>query len=65
MTETDDQPVDCPRCGTELILDEKATEMTGNWVTATDMMVTGQFICPNPDCPGADSDLAPAAPGQV
>src|SRR4051812_44360715 len=52
----------CPRCGTPL--DEQVTGAhvgppTSSSAQST-MVVTGELVCSNPDCPGTESELAPA-----
>ncbi|GEB13550.1 hypothetical protein NSI01_18650 [Pimelobacter simplex] len=57
-SETDESR--CARCGTELVYDEAPDQ-----VSPDEASVTIGFVarCPNPDCPGNESELAPVADG--
>ncbi len=63
MTTFQEQPTNCPECGTDLELDETATR--GGMSHATgEATVYVTFACPNPDCPTKESDLAKAHTSQ-
>ena len=51
-------PTHCPRCGTKL--ESAAVEVVPGGDEEIDTIIAQDF-CPNPDCPGKVSDLAPAS----
>lgn len=61
MTDEQAFPGRCELCGTPKDLDENTTRPA---VGPDGMRVEFYDVCPNPDCPGNDSDLAKASPDQ-
>lgn len=59
---TDDAewPTHCPLCGTELQSNIVDSKVTNDWDAGAPVTVLAEDTCPNPDCPGKDSDLAQA-----
>lgn len=60
-------PENCPLCDTPMQTREVgfAQDPEESWAeTHSPGTVMFEDYCPNPDCPGKESDLAKAAPGQ-
>jgi hypothetical protein len=56
-------PTHCELCGTELesgLVDVVPNSDSEHLQTGSPATVIAQDFCPNPDCPGKDSDLANA-----
>ncbi|MFC7488793.1 hypothetical protein ACOCJ7_07110 [Knoellia sp. CPCC 206453] len=51
----------CEHCGTEMELVPLRPEVDQNEGTAT---IWSGYTCPNPDCPGHDTDMAKLTEGQ-
>jgi hypothetical protein len=53
-------PTHCPTCGTELESEVIDSLVTNDWNRGSPMAVLAQDVCPNPDCPAKDIDMAKA-----
>lgn len=51
-------PTQCPHCGTDLEPEVLESIVTNDWNAGSPMTLVAVDVCPNPDCPGKQSDLA-------
>ena len=49
-------PTHCPHCGTELEQEVIDSIVTNDWNEGSPVPSLAVDVCPNPDCPGKDSD---------
>lgn len=53
-------PTHCPRCGSELEPEVIDSTVTNDWNRGSPITVIAADVCPNPDCPGKETDMAKA-----
>ena len=51
-----DWPTNCPLCGTELKSEVVDSRVTNDFDEGSPTPTLAVDVCPNPDCPGADSN---------